>query len=39
MKRAGPLRLVYWVVMLVVIALLLWQIQRMVGSVEGLSKP
>ena len=35
MKRASPLRLLYWVVMLVAIALVVWQIQRMLASVGG----
>ena len=38
-KPPGPLRIAYLLITLVAIAILLWQIKRMLGSVEGLTKP
>ena len=39
LRRPGPVRWAYMVICLIGIAILLWQIKRMLGSMEGLSKP
>jgi hypothetical protein len=41
MRRAppGPLRLVYWVVMLIAIAVLVWYIRGVLGQYGQVGKP